>query len=80
MSSVRISPGDLVLAQDSAGRFHAVVQGTRLGRITVQRCDGRPARPLALRDVLQVFKPAGTPDAPPRPEPLKPTAQLHLDL
>jgi hypothetical protein len=78
--SVSISPGDLVLAQDSAGRFHAVVQGSRLGRITVVRCDGRPARPLALRDVLQVYKPAGQPDAPPRPEPLKPTAQLHLDL
>ncbi|MCW2999697.1 MAG: hypothetical protein JWN65_3246 [Solirubrobacterales bacterium] len=70
----------MILAQDSAGRFHAVVHGSRLGRITVQRCDGRPARPLALRDVLQVYKAAGAPDAPPRPEPLKPTAQLHLDL
>jgi hypothetical protein len=78
--SVPISAGDVILAQDSAGRFHAVVHGSRLGRITVQRCDGRPARPLALRDVLQVYKAAGAPDAPPRPEPLKPTAQLHLDL
>jgi hypothetical protein len=78
--SVRISPGDLVLAQDAAGRFHAVVLGTRLGRLTIQRCDGRPGRPLAMRDVLQVYKPAGTPDAPPKPEALKPTAQLHLDL
>jgi len=78
--SVPIAAGDLVLAQDSTGRFHAVVQGSRLGRITVQRCDGRPARPLALRDVLQVYKAAGAPDAPPRTEALKPTAQLHLDL
>ncbi len=78
--SVPISPGDVVLAQDNGGRFHAVVLGSRLGRITVQRCDGRPARPLALRDVLQVFKAAGAPDAPPRVEALKPTAQLHLDL
>ncbi len=75
-----ISAGDVILAQDGAGRFHAVVRGTRLGRITVQRCDGRPARPLSLRDVLQVYKAAGVPEAPPRAELLKPTAQLHLDL
>ncbi len=78
--SVPIRPGDVILAQDAGGRFHAVVRGTRLGRLTVQRCDGRPARPLALRDVLQVYKAAGAPAAPPQTEPLKPTAQLHLDL
>jgi hypothetical protein len=75
-----IVPGDIVLARESAGQYHAVVRGVRLGRLTVERWDGRPARPVALRDVLQVFKPAGRPEGGATVERLRPTAQLRLDL
>jgi hypothetical protein len=75
-----IVPGDIVLARESAGQFHAVVRGVRLGRLTVERWDGRPPRPVALRDVLQVFKPAGRPEAGATVERLRPTAQMRLDL
>jgi hypothetical protein len=76
-----IVPGDIVLARESSGRFHAVVRGVRLGRLTVERWDGRPARPVPLRDVLEVFKPAGRPDAGGLAvERLRPTAQMRLDL
>ena len=78
-----IVPGDIVLARESAGQFHAVVRGVRLGRLTVDRCDGRPGRPVALRDVLAVFKPAGRPDGdgvPGGAERLRPTAQLRMGL
>ena len=76
-----IVPGDIVLAREASGQFHAVVRGVRLGRLTVERWDGRAARPVALRDVLQVFKPAGRPDpGGPAVEPLRPTAQMRLDL
>jgi hypothetical protein len=76
----QIVPGDVVLARESAGQFHAVVRGVRLGRLTVERWDGRPSRPVALRDVLQVFKPAGRPEVGMAVERLRPTAQMRLDL
>ena len=76
-----IEVGDVVLARGTTGQFHAVVAGIRLGRLAVERCDGRPTGPLAVRDVVTVFKPAGTPGAePPRTQRLRPSAQLKLDL
>jgi hypothetical protein len=76
-----IEVGDVVLAQGTGGRFHAVVTGVRLGRLAVDRCDGRAQPPLALRDVLTVFKPVGAPDGSVRAGGrLRPTAQLRLDL
>jgi hypothetical protein len=76
----KIEIGDVVLAQGTSGRFHAVVSGVRLGRLVVERCDGRPARPLAERDVVAVFKSAGAPDVAPRGARLRPSGQLRLDL
>ena len=53
----------------------------RLGRLGIERCDGRPSGPLSARDVVTVFKPAGGPGAePPRVQRLRPSAQLKLDL
>jgi hypothetical protein len=75
-----IEVGDVVLARGSTGRFHAVVSGVRLGRLVVDRCDGRPAGPLSPRDVLTVFKPAGAPSVEPRTTRLRPSGQLKLDL
>jgi hypothetical protein len=75
-----IEVGDVVLARGTTGRFHAVVSGVRLGRVVVERCDGRPAGPLSLRDVLSVYKKAGPPDAEPRVQRLRPSGQLRLDL
>lgn len=75
-----IQVGDVVLARGASGRFHAVVAGVRLGRLVVERCDGRPAGPLSPRDVLNVYKPSGPPEHEPRTAPLRPTAQLKLDL
>jgi hypothetical protein len=75
-----IEVGDVVLARGATGRFHAVVSGVRLGRLMVERCDGRPAGPLALRDVVSVYKAAGPPDTEPRVQRLRPTGQLKLDL
>lgn len=79
-SMVDIDPGDIVLAREGSGGYHAVVRGVRLGRLVVERCDGRAGRPVAVRDVLQVFKPAGRPDGAPAVERLRPTAQLRMDL
>jgi hypothetical protein len=77
----KIEVGDVVLARGATGQFHAVVAGIRLGRLAVERCDGRPSGPVALRDVVTVFKPAGEPSAePPRVERLRPSPQLRLDL
>jgi hypothetical protein len=77
----KIEVGDVVLARGATGQFHAVVAGIRLGRLAVERCDGRPSGPLALRDVVTVFKPAGGPaPEPPRVERLRPSPQLRLDL
>jgi hypothetical protein len=75
-----IAVGDVVLVRGSTGRFHAVVSGVRLGRLMIERCDGRPAAPLSPRDVLAVFKDAGPPDAEPRMRRLRPSGQLRLDL
>jgi hypothetical protein len=75
-----IQVGDVILAQGTSGRFHAVVAGVRLGRLVVDRCDGRPAGPLSLRDVVTVYKRAGPPDGQPRAAQLRPTGQLKLDL
>jgi hypothetical protein len=62
------------------GRFHAVVAGVRLGRLAIERCDGRPSAPLAPRDVVTVYKRAGAPDSEPRDKRLRPSGQLKLDL
>jgi hypothetical protein len=75
-----IEVGDVVLAQGAAGRFHAVVTGVRLGRLAVDRCDGRGSGPVSARDVVKVFKPAGRPTALAAVPSLRPTAQLRLDL
>jgi hypothetical protein len=75
-----IELGDVVLARGSTGRFHAVVSGMRLGRLVVERCDGRPTPPVSTQDVLMVYKKAGRPDGAVRIERLRPTAQLRLDL
>jgi hypothetical protein len=77
---VEIEVGDVVLIRGAGGRYHAVVSGARLGRLVVERCDGRPSAPVALRDVLTVFKEAGAPGSVERPERVRPTAQLKLDL
>jgi hypothetical protein len=78
---VEIEVGDVVLAQGATGRFHAVVTGVRLGRLAVDRCDGRSCAPVSARDIVTVFKAAGPPEAPPRVAPrLRPSAQLRLDL
>lgn len=77
----KIEVGDVVLARGATGTFHAVVASIRLGRLGVERCDGRPSGPLAVRDVLTIFKPAGGPSPePPRTQRLRPSAQLKLDL
>ena len=44
----------------------------------VERCDGKAQGPVLLRDVLEVFKPAGPPSSGPGTEPLRPSAQLKL--
>jgi hypothetical protein len=75
-----IEVGDVVLARGTTGRFHAVVSGVRLGRVMVERFDGRPAGPLSPRDVLSVFKEAGPPDAETQVKRLRPSGQLRLDL
>ena len=75
-----IEVGDVVVARGAGGRFHAVVTGVRLGRLVVERCDGRPSGPLAVRDVLTVFKEAGPPGGEPRGARLRPSGQLKLDL
>lgn len=76
---VEIEIGDVVRTKAGAGGFHAVVQSVRLGRLVVERCDGRPSGPLAVRDVEAVFKAAGAPvAAPPKADPLRPTAQMKL--
>ncbi|HET6506670.1 MAG TPA: hypothetical protein VFG42_07765 [Baekduia sp.] len=76
-----IQVGDVVLARGATGPFHAVVSGIRLGRLAVERCDGRPSGPLPVRDVVTVFKPSGRPGPePPRTQRLRPSAQLKLDL
>ena len=73
-----IHTGDLVRLRTGSGNAFAVVRGTRLGRLVVERCDGKAQGPVVLRDVLEVYKPAGRPTAGPNPEALRPSAQLKL--
>jgi hypothetical protein len=75
-----IEAGDVIMARGSSGSFYAVVRGVRLNRVVVERCDGRPAGPIAVRDVTAVFKNAGRPQRGPRPERVLPTTQMRLDL
>jgi len=82
---VQVQPGDIVLARGStlpSAPFYAQVTGTRLGRLTVERCDGRPSGPLSLRDVVCVYRAVGTPSggAVESTARRKPTAQLKLEL
>jgi len=70
--------GDVVRLRTSSGNTFAIVRGARLGRLVVERCDGKPQGPVVLRDVLEVFKSAGRPVAGPEPEQLRPSAQLKL--
>jgi hypothetical protein len=76
--SADIHTGDLVRLRTSSGNTFAIVRGTRLGRLVVERCDGKSQGPVILRDVLEVFKSVGRPAAGPGVEVLRPTAQLKL--
>jgi len=73
-----IHSGDVVRLRTSSGNTFAIVRGTRLGRLVVERCDGKPQGPVVLRDVLEVYKSAGRPVAGPDTEALRPSAQLKL--
>lgn len=73
-----INTGDLVRLRTGSGNAIAVVRGARLGRLVVDRCDGKPQGPVVLRDVLEVYKSAGSPAGAPGTEALRPTAQLKL--
>ena len=73
-----INTGDLVRLRTASGNTIAIVRGARLGRLVVERFDGKPQGPVVLRDVLEVYKSAGAPAAAPGTEPLRPTAQLKL--
>jgi hypothetical protein len=76
-----IQTGDLVRLRTAAGNTFAIVRGARLGRLVVERCDGKPQGPVVLRDVLEVFKSAGRPASGVggvEVELLRPSAQLKL--
>jgi hypothetical protein len=73
-----IQTGDLVRLRAGTGNAFAIVRGARLGRLVVERCDGKPQGPVVLRDVLEVFKSAGRPGAGPDTEVLRPSGQLKL--
>ena len=73
-----IHAGDMVRVRTGAGNAFAIVRGTRLGRLVVERCDGKPQGPVVLRDVLEVYKSAGRPSSGPDTEALHPSAQLKL--
>ena len=73
-----IHTGDLVRLRTGSGNAFAIVRGTRLGRLMVERCDGKPQGPVVLRDVLEVYKSAGRPTAGPGTEALRPSPQLKL--
>jgi hypothetical protein len=77
--SADIHTGDLVRLRTGAGSAFAVVRGARLGRLVVERCDGKPQGPVVLRDVVEVFKSAGRPSAGGvEVEALRPSPQLKL--
>jgi hypothetical protein len=73
-----IHTGDLVRLRTGSGNAFAIVRGTRLGRLMVERCDGKPQGPVVLRDVLEVYKSVGRPSAGPDTETLRPSPQLKL--
>ena len=73
-----IHTGDVVRLRTGAGSTFAVVRGARLGRLVVERCDGKPQGPVVLRDVVEVYKSAGRPTSGPDTELLRPSAQLKL--
>jgi hypothetical protein len=73
-----IHTGDVVRLRTGAGNAFAIVRGRRLGRLVVERCDGKPQGPVILRDVLEVYKSAGRPESGPDTEQLRPSAQLKL--
>ena len=76
-----IQTGDLVRLRTTSGNTFAIVRGARLGRLVVERCDGKPQGPVVLRDVLEVFKSAGRPTGGAggvEVEQLRPSAQLKL--
>ena len=73
-----IQTGDLVRLRTTSGNAVAIVRGARLGRLVVERCDGKPQGPVVLRDVLEVYKSAGRPVAGPDTEQLRPSPQLKL--
>jgi hypothetical protein len=76
-----IEAGDVVMARGSSGTFYAVARGIRLNRVVVERCDGRPSGPIAIRDVTAVFKNAGRPEVDTsHPQRVRPTTQMRLDL
>lgn len=83
-ADVQAVPGDVVLVRGlgASSSFLAQVTGSRLGRLVVERADGRSCGPVAARDVLCVYKPAGPPTggslAP--TERRRPTAQMKLEL
>jgi hypothetical protein len=73
-----IQTGDLVRLRTGSGNAFAIVRGARLGRLVVERCDGKPQGPVILRDVIEVYKSAGRPLTGPETEQLRPSAQLKL--
>jgi hypothetical protein len=73
-----IQTGDLVRLRTGSGNAFAIVRGARLGRLVVERCDGKPQGPVVLRDVIEVYKSAGRPLTGPETEQLRPSAQLKL--
>jgi hypothetical protein len=76
-----IQTGDLVRLRTGSGNAFAIVRGARLGRLVVERCDGKAQGPVVLRDVLEVYKSAGRPASGAggiEVEQLRPSAQLKL--
>jgi hypothetical protein len=76
--AAEIHTGDVVRLRTGAGNAFAIVRGSRLGRLVVERCDGKPQGPVVLRDVVEVYKSAGPPTSGPDTEQLRPSAQLKL--
>jgi hypothetical protein len=76
--AAEIHTGDVVRLRTGAGNAFAIVRGSRLGRLVVERCDGKPQGPVVLRDVVEVYKSAGRPTSGPDTEQLRPSAQLKL--
>ena len=76
--AAEIQTGDLVRLRTGSGNAFAVVRGARLGRLVVDRCDGKPQGPVVLRDVVEVYKSAGRPVSGPQTDQLRPSAQLKL--